>query len=717
MTSIAPLSHSIYAATLAAPSPGAAPAPAAEPPGRPLAELPKDGRLPLAPYPSSALQRPAWLGGLFGHTGSQTLVALDGEVSAASETELTARRVALEAIQSRLQGDGRVGRLPGGHPLARFAAGTLDHAYVDTAHFKALAGSGGGLRGDPARYPVYVDEQSGTLVVDLQRAFLPGDHLSAAARKGLAEALGAREAGLADADWLPAAGPQARKPARRLAGFQPATGATAAAADEEPRPIRRRNKLHLDYGYGGKKIGSETGGADFYFPNKHHGIADLAARAARHRAAFSHPNYLANADGGNVDRKEIIIHRGMIDNRNGVPENSIAAIDSAYQKGYYGIEIDVQVTADGVPILMHDFTAGRMTADRDNRLVGDIQSADILNRNLVLRRPDTGDFVVTGEKVPSVEASLRHVLENNPGMSVFLDCKESTPDAAIALLIDNPEFRPMAGVKLYGRTYAGGFHQLVGNLQARYGIHPSDPADRGRRQQLLADLKDINLVPILSEGFLRDADMLKYFLPNPLSKEIDPAKVTPEQMAAAGLGWLDSWRGLHPVVVEAVQTDKRKPEGQAMGIVREALRDPSSAYAKIPFSGSYRYEDFSHNKQYFTWDVHGGIKRVPGSEFDARRGTAGAFRDEAENLLTDQPDEEVLALVNGEQLERGHSGYEIGLPAGAAVDTGLNHDNVRQRLDEFLANKPKIDHDRIAAVGGGMIDDREAGLDEDGPAT
>lgn len=714
MTRIAPLSHAILAATPAAPSPAYGPAPAAGAPGGPRAELPRDARLPLAPYPAGALQRPAWLGGLLGHAGSKTLVALDAEVSVRRETELTARRIVLEAIQARLRGDGRVDRLPGGHPLARFAAGKLDHAYVDTAHFQALAAGGGELHGDPARYPIFVDKNSATLVVDLQRAFLPGDQLSAGARKGLARALGAREAGLDDAEWLPAAGPRARRPPRRLAGLQPATGGRPADADDEPRPIRRRNKLHLEYGYGGKRIGSETRGADFYLPNKHHGIADLAARAARYRAAFSHPNYLANADGENVNRREIIIHRGMIDNRNGVPENSIAAIDAAYQQGYYGIEIDVQVTADGVPVLMHDFTAGRMTADGDNRLVGAIQSADILHRNLVIRRPDTGDFVVTGEKVPSVEASLRHVLENNPGMSVFLDCKESTPEVAIALLVDHPEFRSMAGVKLYGRTYAAGFDQLLGNLQARYGIHPSAPADRERRRELLADLKEINLVPILSEGFLRDTDMLKYFLPNPLGGEVDPAAVTPEQMADAGLGWLNSWRGLHPVVVEAVQTDPRKPEGQAMGIIRDRLRDPSSVYARIPFSGSYRYEDFSHNQQYFTWDVHGGIKPVPGKEFDARRGTAGAFRDEAQNLLTDQPDEEVLALVNDEQLERGHSGYEIGLPAGAAVDAGLNHDNVRQRVDEFLASKPKIDHDRIAAVRGGMIDDREAGLDQDG---
>lgn len=61
----------------------------------------------------------------------------------------------------------------------------------------------------------------------------------------------------------------------------------------------------------------------------------------------------------------ILAHRGLwgtAENRsNSVPENSITAIRKASEKCLDGIEIDVKMTKDGVPILMHDFNLGRTT--------------------------------------------------------------------------------------------------------------------------------------------------------------------------------------------------------------------------------------------------------------------------------------------------------------------------------------------------------------------
>jgi glycerophosphoryl diester phosphodiesterase len=43
------------------------------------------------------------------------------------------------------------------------------------------------------------------------------------------------------------------------------------------------------------------------------------------------------------------------------PENTLAGIRRALELGADGIEIDVQTTADGVPVLMHDLTVDRTT--------------------------------------------------------------------------------------------------------------------------------------------------------------------------------------------------------------------------------------------------------------------------------------------------------------------------------------------------------------------
>ena len=52
-------------------------------------------------------------------------------------------------------------------------------------------------------------------------------------------------------------------------------------------------------------------------------------------------------------------HRGLHDNDSDHPENSMAAFKRAVDAGY-GIELDVQLTKDKVPVIFHDFTLERI---------------------------------------------------------------------------------------------------------------------------------------------------------------------------------------------------------------------------------------------------------------------------------------------------------------------------------------------------------------------
>lgn len=56
-------------------------------------------------------------------------------------------------------------------------------------------------------------------------------------------------------------------------------------------------------------------------------------------------------------------HRGLHKNGTDLPENSLPAIKKAVEKGY-GIEFDIQVTKDGVPVVFHDFTLHRMCGQK-----------------------------------------------------------------------------------------------------------------------------------------------------------------------------------------------------------------------------------------------------------------------------------------------------------------------------------------------------------------
>ena len=52
-------------------------------------------------------------------------------------------------------------------------------------------------------------------------------------------------------------------------------------------------------------------------------------------------------------------HRGLHDNAAGIPENSMAAFRKAIEHGY-GMEMDVQLTRDGVPVVFHDAALQRV---------------------------------------------------------------------------------------------------------------------------------------------------------------------------------------------------------------------------------------------------------------------------------------------------------------------------------------------------------------------
>ncbi len=52
-------------------------------------------------------------------------------------------------------------------------------------------------------------------------------------------------------------------------------------------------------------------------------------------------------------KQKLFAHRGLFDNESEAPENSMAAFRKAVEAGF-GIELDVQLSRDGVPVIMHD---------------------------------------------------------------------------------------------------------------------------------------------------------------------------------------------------------------------------------------------------------------------------------------------------------------------------------------------------------------------------
>ncbi len=69
------------------------------------------------------------------------------------------------------------------------------------------------------------------------------------------------------------------------------------------------------------------------------------------------PKLRRNPDSKKLDGW-LYAHRGLHDNKSNAPENSLRAFALAVEKGY-GIELDVQLTKDKIPVILHDYNLKR----------------------------------------------------------------------------------------------------------------------------------------------------------------------------------------------------------------------------------------------------------------------------------------------------------------------------------------------------------------------
>ncbi len=86
-------------------------------------------------------------------------------------------------------------------------------------------------------------------------------------------------------------------------------------------------------------------------------------------------------------------HRGL--HGNGVPENSLAAFELACREGF-GIELDVQLSADGTVMVFHDYTLIRMTGV--DKKLSDLSAAELQELFLA----ETDQTIPTFEQVLSL---------------------------------------------------------------------------------------------------------------------------------------------------------------------------------------------------------------------------------------------------------------------------------------------------------------------------
>lgn len=182
--------------------------------------------------------------------------------------------------------------------------------------------------------------------------------------------------------WRNAHSPQTGLCVMRMAAHE---GGIAVASEQRPGAITLRGSLGTDTDPRGDSLVLE------YMRPLHQGQTDFA----------------------------ILAHRGGGRNSDRLPhsENSVELIRVAEKYGATGVEIDVRLTKDGVPVLYHDENFNTRLVNGEY-MVGPIG-------NYTYAQIQTFCRLVNGERLPTLQEALRVIADSTQLRTVWLDVKEA----------------------------------------------------------------------------------------------------------------------------------------------------------------------------------------------------------------------------------------------------------------------------------------------------
>jgi len=184
----------------------------------------------------------------------------------------------------------------------------------------------------------------------------------------------------------------------------------------------------------------------------------------------------------------IIAHRG--DSAN-APENTLAAFRRAIDVGADGVEFDVQLASDGVPVVAHDFDLER-TAGRSERIT------ELTSKQLA--KIDVGSWFKTkfpakavaayaNETVPTLKQVLRLYEATTGPIYIELKCDDSNykPLAtAVCDLIRNSPMLPRMIVKSFKLAAIPTVRHLLPEVQTAALFEPSIMTILRKRRYIIA---------------------------------------------------------------------------------------------------------------------------------------------------------------------------------------------------------------------------------------
>ncbi len=176
---------------------------------------------------------------------------------------------------------------------------------------------------------------------------------------------------------------------------------------------------------------------------------------------FSSPPVFASA------RPLVFAHRGG--SKIG-PENTLLALTRGMAAGADGVECDVRLAADGVPVLIHDATLDRTTGASGPVHVHTSVALGAMDATCRFAPPEASWAVPAPEGLPTLAAALARF----PAARVIVELKDDDPRLADAVA------EVVRQADALARVCAGSFHQTV--LDRLRTVAPAMTTSASRRE-------------------------------------------------------------------------------------------------------------------------------------------------------------------------------------------------------------------------------------------
>jgi len=194
----------------------------------------------------------------------------------------------------------------------------------------------------------------------------------------------------------------------------------------------------------------------------------------------------------------IIGHRGASKH---APENTLAAFRMAVEVGANGVEFDVQLSKDGVPVVMHDADLRRTglrndkVADLTAERLGKIDIGSWFNK----KYPQKGDPEFAKETVPTLARVLQLLNTSNGPIYIELKCDEAKfkpLSSAVCDVIRDSPMLPRMIVKSFRLKVIPEIRHLVPDVQTAALFEPSIMTVLRRRKRIIAIAREFGATQI-----------------------------------------------------------------------------------------------------------------------------------------------------------------------------------------------------------------------------